>query len=107
MTDAHRATRHRVSYIELTGGDQPIVEHLDVLSVDGWEPFHLHEAVVDGKVKLMVVSRGPASNAQPHPPLEVGDLVRIYRIAFIRGATGGRLGLRIRPSSTTSTCALG
>ena len=57
MTDAHRATRHRVSYIELTGGDQPIVEHLDALSAEGWEPFHLHEVKVEGQDKLMVVSR--------------------------------------------------
>ena len=56
-------TRHRVSYIELTGGDQPIVDHLDALSAEGWEPFHLHEVEVEKRTKIMVVSRRTAVDA--------------------------------------------
>ena len=57
MTGSHQPTKHRISYIAVGGGDQPIVDHFDALSVEGWEPFHLHEVEVDGRTKIMVVSR--------------------------------------------------
>ena len=57
MTSSHQATRHRISYIAAGGGDQPIVDHLDALSTEGWEPFHLHEVEVNGRTAIMVVSR--------------------------------------------------
>ena len=63
MANFHRTTKHRVSYIAIGGGDQPIVDHLDALSVEGWEPFHLHEVEVDGRTKIMVVSRRATTDA--------------------------------------------
>ena len=63
MTGSHQAARHRISYIPLGGGEQPIADHLDALSVEGWEPFHLHEVEVDGRTKIMVVSRRATTDA--------------------------------------------
>jgi hypothetical protein len=34
-----------------------LVEHLDELSVEGWEPFHIHEAVMSGEAAFLVFSR--------------------------------------------------
>ena len=63
MTDSHQAIRHRISYIAVGGGDQPIVYHLNALSMEGGEPFHLHEVEVDGRTAIMVVSRKVMTSA--------------------------------------------
>lgn len=57
-------TTHHASMVGLHEGMAALIAHMDDLASRGWQPFHLHEALVDGVPCMIVYSRSVEKPAE-------------------------------------------